>query len=232
MQYDRSYSKRLTTALLTVVTALFLFSCKDGNEGLDSMEYNPEEVPSMITHDVTTFISESGVTRYRLDADVWMAFDRAKEPYWYFSEGIYVEIFTTDFEVEATIKADTAWRYTDQGLWKLIKNVHIENKEGEQFDSDELYWDEKNGRVYSDAYIEIQRQDSQLKGYGFESNQEMTDYRIFRPRDARFPIVDQPVSEGDSLAEPSDSDISVKELPGEPSLQAPDEITLEREGEE
>lgn len=184
----------------------------------------------MVTHDVTTFISEAGITRYKLDADVWMVYDRAKEPYWYFPDGIHVEIFTPDFDTEATIVADTAWRYTEQGLWKLKKNVHIENKVGEQFDSDELYWDEKNGKVYSDAYIEIQRQDSQLKGYGFESNQEMTDYRIFRPRDARFPIVDQPVSATDSLGGVNE-DFPMNDQPEEQDLQSPDQIIIESEEE-
>lgn len=208
----------MATALWVVATALFFFSCKDNNEGVETPDFGRDEIPSMITRDVTTFISEAGVTRYKLASDVWVVFDAAKEPYWYFPEGIYVEIFTGDFEVEATIKADTAWRYTEQNLWKLQKNVHIENKEGEQFDSDELYWDEKNGRVYSEAYIEIQRKDSQLKGYGFESNQEMTDYRIFRPRDGRFPIVDQ-------APQPDSIDVAVPLEPEEEQMmQNEDEL--------
>jgi hypothetical protein len=64
--------------------------------------------------------------------------------------------------------------------------------QGEEFRSDELFWDERQEKVYSDKYIEIKRGDSELKGYGFESNQEMNEYRIFRPHDGRIPFKDNP----------------------------------------
>lgn len=165
-----------------------LFSCKDKNDNLVAFEYNRDSVPTMITRDASTLISDSGITRYRIIADVWTVYDQAKEPYWYFPDGIYFEQFAPDFEIEATVKADTAWRYTEKDMWKLRKNVHVENRKGEQFDSDELYWDGKNGRVFSEAYIEIKSGLSELKGYGFESNQTMTNYRIFRPHDGKLPF--------------------------------------------
>lgn len=174
-----------------VVVLLFFISCKDRNENLVSFVYDPEVVPTMITDTVTTLISDSGITRYKLVADVWKVFDKAKEPYWYFPEGIYLERFTPDFSIEATVVADTAWYYSEKDLWKLKKNVHVENMQGEEFDSEELFWDQKNERVYSDKYIEIRRGVTEIKGYGFESNQSMTDYRIFRPHDGKLPFSDE-----------------------------------------
>lgn len=212
------YSSRLTTALTAVVTAFFFFSCKDNSENLVSFSYDPESVPTLITDSGTQLISDSGITRYKMIYDVWMVFDKAKDPYWYFPEGLYLERFTPDFEIEAIVKSDTAWYFTEKNLWKLKENVHVENMEGEQFDSDELYWDRKNGRVYSESYIEIQQKESQMKGYGFESNEQMTDYRIFKPRDARFPFVDQPVSEApDSLSAGIPVSLDTTDIAGENS---------------
>lgn len=195
--------RHLTTILTVVVTVLLFFSCKDKDESLVAITYDPESIPSLITDAASQLVSDSGITRYKMVYDVWMVFDKAKEPYWYFPEGIYVEQFAEDFKIESTVEADTAWYYTDKNLLRLKKNVHVENIKGEQFDSDELFWDRQNGRVYSDAYIEIQQGESRLSGYGFESNTQMTDYRIFNPRDGRFPIVEQPDSVG---VEPLDAD--------------------------
>ena len=167
---------------------LNLGSCKDKNDNVVAFQYDPEVVPTMITDSFTTLISDSGITRYKLIADKWMVFDKAKEPFQYFPFGIYLERFTPDFEIEATVKADTAWYYNEKELWHLKSNVHVENMQGEEFDSDELFWDGENGRVYSDSYIEIKRGDTRLKGYGFESNQSMTNYRIFRPHDGLLPF--------------------------------------------
>ncbi len=170
------------------MVVMSLFSCKDKNDNLIAFAYDPDTVPTMITTSVSQLISDSGITRYRIVADVWMVFDQAKEPYWYFPEGLYFEQFTPDFEIEATVEADTAWYYNTKDLWRLKKNVHVENRKGEQFDSDELFWDGKNGKVFSEAYIEIKSGLTELKGYGFESNQTMTDYRIFRPHDGKLPF--------------------------------------------
>ncbi|OJV86083.1 MAG: LPS export ABC transporter periplasmic protein LptC [Bacteroidia bacterium 44-10] len=189
MLRNHRYIKYIWRITITVsVVVMSLFSCKDKKDNLVAFAYDPDTVPTMITTDVSTLISDSGITRYRIVADVWMIYDQAKEPYWYFPEGLYFEQFAPDFEIEATVQADTAWRYTAKDLWKLRSNVHVENWKGEQFDSEELYWDGKNGRVFSEAYIEIKSGLTELKGYGFESNQTMTHYRIFRPHDGKLPF--------------------------------------------
>ena len=168
---------------------LFLYgACSSNDKELVDINYDPETTPSMNTDSVITLISDSGITRYKLETENWQVFDKAKDPYWYFPKGIYLERFDSLFQVEATILADSAWNYTDKQLWRLKGNVDIRNMDGEMFLSDELFWDQKNERVYSDKYIEIKQDETELKGYGFESNQEMTEYRIFRPHDGRIPF--------------------------------------------
>ncbi|HBG42761.1 MAG TPA: LPS export ABC transporter periplasmic protein LptC [Porphyromonadaceae bacterium] len=181
------------------MSMIWVTSCKKKDENLMAFEYDPEQVPSMTTDTVTTLISDSGVTRYKVIAAVWQVFDKAKEPYWFFPEGIYLEQFDSTFNIEATVKADTAWNYTSQNLWRLKGNVHVENIKGERFDSDELFWDQRKERVYSDKYIEITQGLRKVKAYGFESNQEMTEYRIFRPFDGIIPVQED-LEPADSLA--------------------------------
>ena len=172
--------------LVTIVMLFFYTACGEKNEDLVDINYDPETTPSMVTDSVTTLISDSGITRYKLVADIWEVFDKAEDPYWYFPEGIYLERFDSLFQVEAKILADSAWNYTDKRLWKLKGNVDIRNMEGEMFLSDELFWDQQKQTVYSDKYIQIKRDKTELKGYGFESIQEMTEYRIFRPHDGKI----------------------------------------------
>ena len=58
-------------------------------------------------------------------------------------------------------------------------NVHIRSQRGDKFDTDLLFWDEKQERVYSDKFIRIEQEDKIITGYGFESNQQMTEYQIY-----------------------------------------------------
>ncbi len=208
------YIKYIWRITITVsVVVMSFFSCKDKNDNLIPFTYDPDSVPTMVTIAASQLISDSGITRYRIVTDLWMVFEQAKEPYWYFPEGIYFEQFTPDFEIEATIEADTAWYYNVKDLWRLKKNVHVENRKGEQFDSEELFWDGKNGKVFSEAYIEIKSGHTELKGYGFESNQTMTDYRIFRPHDGKLPFSE--AAPADSLQDDSpEEEISIPDSGG------------------
>ena len=195
----------ITIVFIAVVMLFFYTACSNKNKDLVDIQYDPETVPSMNTDSVTMLVSDSGITRYKLVTDNWLVFDKAKEPYWFFPKGIYIERFDSIFQVEATIKADSAWRYTDVLLWRVKGNVDIRNMEGEMFLSDELFWDEQSQRVYSDKYIEIKRGDTELKGYGFESNQQMTEYRIFRPHDGLIPFREESEGQmGDFESEPAE----------------------------
>lgn len=213
LQHNISKFRRITTTLWLVVMLLYFVSCKNGNDNLVDFKYDPEVIPTMITDSAYQLLSDSGVTRYKISYDVWMVFDKAKEPYQFFPKGLYLERFTPDFTTEATVEADTAWYFDDKKLWRLRSNVHVQNMQGEEFNSEELFWDMENGKVYSNTYIEIKRKDSQLKGYGFESNEQMTDYRIFRPHDGKLPFVDKPSVPTDSLKiEKTDSTANINKI--------------------
>lgn len=160
---------------------LLLWSCSGRQKAMGEAITERDSLPMMDTRGVTTLISDSGMIRYRILADEWKVFDRKKPPHWSFEKGVYLEKFDTLFRVEASIEADTAYFYTKEELWKLVRNVHIQNLKGEKFDTDLLYWDQKKKRVYSDRFIRIEQPDRVITGRGFESNQEMTVYTIHKP---------------------------------------------------
>lgn len=199
-----AYNKNAMTVLMTVVVFLSVLSCAKKDDNRVPVEFDPETIPSMITDSVVTLISDSGITRYKLITDSWHIFDKAKDPFWFFPEGLYLERFDENHDIEATILADTAWNFTKKKLWRLKGNVEITNMEGDEFSSDELFWDQEKARVYSDKYIEIKKGEMELKGYGFESNQEMTEYEIFRPHKGKYPF-DEDNTRRDSIAIEPDS---------------------------
>ncbi len=187
-----------TIPRVVVMLLLFTVACsKEVKEVVDAT-YDPEKSYTMKATQVNTLISDSGITRYRIEAAEWVVFGKAKEPYWYFPEGIYVEKFDTLFHSEASIKADTAYYFDKKGLWHLIGNVEVESLQGEQFDTSELFWDQKKEKVYSDKYIRIQQKEQIITGVGFESNQNMTRYKIFNSQ-GEFPVEDTPKSASDTV---------------------------------
>lgn len=168
----------ITTTLPVVVMLLLFLSCGGGKKNLGDAITERDSLPVMSTLGVTTYVSDSGVTRYKVITEEWLMFDRKKPSYWAFEKGVYLEKFDSIFQVEASIKSDTAYFYDKDKLWKLIGNVEIQNLKGERFDTELLYWDQNTGKVYSDKRIRIEQIDRIIIGQGFESNQQMTDYKI------------------------------------------------------
>jgi len=174
-------------ALLTVALLLFS-SCSRSNKQYTDAITNRDSVPGLITYDIETLISDSGVVRYRILADRWDVYDQLTPPKWAFEEGVYLEKFSDSLTINATVRADTAYYYDQTKLWELYGDVHIENLEGEVFDTDTLFWNQDTERVWSDAYIRIEKANGTVvTGYGFTSNQQFTVYSIRRTKGI-FPI--------------------------------------------
>ena len=166
-----------TAAALAVVVPIFVTSCNSVQEESVMIE-NRDSMAVMSTYGVRTIISDSGRISYRIDAEEWLIFDRRQPPYWAFEKGVYLEKYDYEMNVEATIKCDTAYYYSEQKLWKLIGNVDIRNPKNERFYTHLMYWNQEEEKIYSDAYIKIEQEEQTTEGIGFSSNQNMTQWEI------------------------------------------------------
>lgn len=174
--YTELSNKSIAVVFITVM--LIFVSCGNNKKLVTDAVIERDSISVMTTFGVSTFISDSGIIRYKILTDEWMVYDKKNPPYWAFEKGIYVEKFDTLHNVEASIKADTAYYNTKDELWTLRGNVMVSNLKGESFKTQLLYWNQKEERVYSDRFIEIIQPERTITGYGFDSNQQMTQYEI------------------------------------------------------
>ena len=179
-QKNQTYLKTLniTAAFLAAVMFVLFPACSGKDKKLTEAISKNDTLPSMKSLGVTTLISDSGITRYKIVAEEWLIYDKKNPPYWAFEKGVYLEKFDTLFRIDASIKADTAYYHEKKKLWELKGHVQILSQRGDKFQTDLLFWDEKKEKVYSDKFIQIEQEDKVIKGYGFESNQDLTEYEI------------------------------------------------------
>lgn len=162
-------------ALLAVVAA-----CSSEPKPGVAANVNPETTPTMLTRDVETLISDSGITRYRITTPLWLMYDEASEPYWRFPEGVNVIKYNDLLVKEATVRCDSATYLTKPQLWRLDGNVRITSAGQTKFMTNQLYWNQRDHKLYSDSFIRIERPDRTLEGYGFTANERLTSYQIRR----------------------------------------------------
>ncbi len=174
---------------IVMMAMLCCFSActKGGEKPIIDAVSDRSAMPILVADSVSTLVSDSGITRYRIKAVRWEMYDKAKPAHWKFPKGIYLEKFNEALEVEASLEADSAYYNEEAQVWRLDGNVHALNLEGERFETPQLFWEQKKERIYSDSVITIHRETSTITGIGFESNQEMTKYTIQKPT-GYFPI--------------------------------------------
>lgn len=169
----------LASLLIVCALALAVSSCSTNAPHPSAAAItNREAMPLLEEHDVVTLISDSGVTRYRIKAARWLVYDKSNPPCWDFPYGIQLEQFDEKLKVEASLRADRAHYDQDAELWCLWGHVRAMNNKGDKFYTEELYWDRKNERIYSDSAIAIRQKETLIRGIGFDANQTMTKYTI------------------------------------------------------
>ena len=169
----------ITVAVWAAVMLLFLPGCGGKDKNMAEVINEDDSLPDMRTLGVTSWVSDSGMIRYKIVTEEWLVYSKRNPPFWAFEKGVYLEKFDTLFHVDASIKADTAYYYEQKKIWELRGNVHIQSQRGDKFDTELMYWDQDREKIYSDKFIRIEQPERILTGYGFESNQEMTEYQIF-----------------------------------------------------
>lgn len=195
-------------AILIII--LIASGCKDDIGTTNGKGMDPSKMPTMVSHNVQTLLSDSGETKYRITTKTWQAFENQENPHWIFPDGLIAEELedVSNFKVKMSMKCDSAHYdrnqrmlnlvgnvtiHDDKGgeitcdsayydeektLWSLNSMVIITNSDGSKIETNQMYWDRKNNKYYSDSFIRMRSQDKVLEGYGYQSNDRMTNYSI------------------------------------------------------
>lgn len=181
LKYKVLPSKYYGVSVLLIALLLIFSACKKEEREYVHGKYNAELVPSIDTDSVTMNISDSGRVKYKVITKRMQIFDKAKDPHWFFPHGLYLEQYDNLFKVNATITADTVWNFTAKGIWQLRGHVVIKNVNGSIFKTPELFWDQRQQKIYTDKFISIVTPEKTLKGYGLDASQDLKKYKIRKP---------------------------------------------------
>lgn len=173
--------RSLLTFPALILLAGIIASCEDEKRTYVANITDPAHTPTMVTENVSTLISDSGYTRYHITSPVWNIFDEAKDPFWTFPQGLELEQYDLAMRPAANMRCDSAVYFSNRRLWRLDGDVVMVNVLRDSFLTQQLFWDQTASKLYSDSFIHIVRSNHIIEGYGFVSNQEMTEYSVNRP---------------------------------------------------
>ncbi len=185
--FSRTYIKYLSITVLFGGTVMLLFSCSPNNKA-EIEEYIVDESAPLMSADAFRVIySDSALVRFRMTATEVVSY----EGYLEFPKGIFVEKLNVQQKVESELKADYARHDEKASLWIAENNVVAINAAGDSLKTEELFWDEKKGRIYSTKQVQIVRADQIINGVGFESDQSMENWEIQKPTGTIYLDIEQ-----------------------------------------
>ncbi len=166
-----------------VAVAFIVYSCK--GKLAEAEVISLEETPVQIVDDMFIVQTENSIMKVRAEAPLMERYERDTLSYELFPKGIEVYGYTEDGNLETEITADNAihLKYNDgRESWEAFGNVVVKNLiNQETMETDTLYWDQKNEKIYTHCYVRMYSPDGFMQGYGMESDQRARDTELFRP---------------------------------------------------
>lgn len=169
---------RLSCLLLLVLLA----SCtKFSNKELRSRGRDTVQAKE-VAEQVDISYTDSGKLKAKLHTPVMVGIKQSAEPYVEMPRGVKGEFFDDSGGIESFLSSEYAISYTKAKKVLLRRNVEVMNVKGEKLNTEELHWDQRSGKIFTDKFVKITTADQIIMGDGMTANQTFTHWVINKVR--------------------------------------------------
>jgi LPS export ABC transporter protein LptC len=163
--------------------AFVVYSCKQ--ELGQAKDISLDETPMQTVRNMFVVQSKNGIIQMRAEGEVMEKYEKDSLSYELFPEGFSVYGYTDDGLLETKIIADNAIHrlYKDgRESWEAYGNVVVTNLiKQEVLETDTLYWDQENEKIYTHCYVRMYSPSGFVQGFGMESDQRARNNIICKP---------------------------------------------------
>lgn len=171
----------------------FIFSCTNDIEKVHEFA-GKKDYPTETVKSIELVRTDSSEIVLKVFSEELQRFSLADEPYILFPKGIDVIGYIYGYypDTAYSMHADYAVNYEKDQLWEAKYNVIAVNRDGEQLNTELLYWDEKNEKIYSDKFSRITTKDGVFFGEnGFEARQDFTKWKLININNSTVNVKDK-----------------------------------------
>lgn len=171
-------ARKLLSGIL-FCSVLLLVSCKNTNEEIENLTGTSKAHQLDKATDVTMYYSDKGQLKAVIFAKEFLRNEAAKPAYADIKKSLKVEFYNDSLKIESTLTAKSARIYEVEGNVIVRENVVVVNKKGEQLNTEELVWNQKLDKFYTDKKVTITTAPNQVMyGEGLEANADFSWYKI------------------------------------------------------
>lgn len=155
-------------------SAILLISC-GGKKMADGGDQN---IMTMRSDSVTRYESEEGRLTARFFTPLMEQYGFAPEPYDEYRYGVDMVNYDSLGNVSSTFRADYAIFFQKLNLWEAKGDVVVTNGKQDRLETNQLFWNRKTKRVYSNVDSDFFMGEDMLRGTSFESNEDLSDWEV------------------------------------------------------
>jgi LPS export ABC transporter protein LptC len=190
VQENNSYKQRrysdTSIAVFLLGSAMLFFSCENKIERIKELSTS-ERLATMEAENFEMLKSDSSIVKFRLSTPLMIEYsqnDGDEVSYTEFPKGVKIEQFGPNMKVSSKMTSDYAQFFQKEEKWVAKNNVVLINQKGDTLKTEELIWEGKTGKIYSDKFVKVIGTDQIINGIGFESDQSMTNWQIKKIRES------------------------------------------------
>ncbi len=164
-------------ALLVAGSAISLLSC---GEGAKTSETDDEKLVSRTVRNMETLSSENGGKKQLQRAPLVEEHAFANPAFEEFPLGMEVIGYDSIGQPSSRVIADHALHWAQRDLWELKGNVLVEGEEGQKLYTQQLFWDRKTQKIYSNVDSKVEEGEDVFIGEGFEADDDFSRWTFRR----------------------------------------------------
>lgn len=127
---------------------------------------------------VEFIFSKNGYVKAKLTSDLFIQNNEAKPPFIDLKKNLKLVSYDSLLKVESTVTANFARYFPKTGNIIVRDKVVVINQKGDQLETEELIWNQKLQRFYTNKFVRITMDGQITFGEGLEANQDFTWFRI------------------------------------------------------
>lgn len=164
--------KTLTSILILV---LIFTSCKKNKlEEVESLT-KKSLPPTEVANGVELIYSDSARVKAKLNAPKMVRY-LTDNPSIEMPDGLLIKFYDTSLNETSMLRANYGIRYLNTEITEVRGDVQVVNVQGDTLNTEELYWNQAEEKVYSPKFVKVKRKDEIILADGFESDINFTKY--------------------------------------------------------
>jgi LPS export ABC transporter protein LptC len=157
---------------LRIFIFIFLLSCEDNFQEIQNIN-SKNILPIGITENLKLIYTDSAKVKAILYSDLNKDFTNQNFPYSEFPEGLKITFYDNDLN-ETIVTSDYAITYNKTNIVNLIGNVVINNFDGSELKTKQLYWDPEQEWLFTEEKFSFKNIDYDIVASRLDANRSFT----------------------------------------------------------